>query len=91
MPAALRDDPYQRLVDRLRHAEQYAAAARGMTQEALEIYEAEQEDVVAMMALPDEGVAEQLRDAQKNVEATVQALEAALAVLEEARKGKQDA
>lgn len=91
MPATLRDDAYQRLVDRLRHAEQYAAAARGMAQEALSIFHAEEKDVVAMTAMPDDRVVDQLRHAEQYAEAAVHAIEDALAALEEARKGNHDA
>jgi hypothetical protein len=39
VPATLRNDLYERLVDRLRHAEQYAEAARLMVEEALALLE----------------------------------------------------
>jgi hypothetical protein len=90
VPATLRDDAYQRLVDRLRHAEQYAAAARGMAQEALGIFHDEQKEVVAMKAMPDKRVVDQLRDAEQYAEAAVRALHDALAALEEVRKDNHD-
>jgi hypothetical protein len=37
--AALRNDLYERLVDRLRHAEQYAEACRMTVEEALALLE----------------------------------------------------
>ena len=39
MPATLRNDLYERLVDRLRHAEQYAEACRVTVEEALALLE----------------------------------------------------
>ena len=39
-PATLRNDLYERLVDRLRHAEQYAEACRATVGEALVLLEA---------------------------------------------------
>jgi len=40
VPATLRNDLYERLVDRLRHAEQYAEACRATVEEALVLLEA---------------------------------------------------
>ena len=40
MPATQRNDVYERLVDRLRHAEQYAEACRATVEEALVLLEA---------------------------------------------------
>jgi hypothetical protein len=37
--ATLRNDLYERLVDRLRHAEQYAEACRAVVEEALALLE----------------------------------------------------
>jgi hypothetical protein len=40
VPATLRNDLYERLVDRLRHAEQYAEACRLTVEEARALLEA---------------------------------------------------
>jgi hypothetical protein len=86
------NDVYQRLVDRLRHAEQYAEAARGMAEEARSLFGTGDDDVVAMTATTlDERVLDQLRYAEQYAEAAKLAVEEALVVLEEARKDGDDA
>jgi hypothetical protein len=83
----LPDDLYERLVDRLRHAEQYAEVARSMAREALSAYRGE---VVAMTATPAERVADQLGRAEQYAEACRIALEDALALLETAKREEAD-
>jgi ABC-type nitrate/sulfonate/bicarbonate transport system substrate-binding protein len=86
--AALSPDLYQRLIDRLRHAEQYAQAAREMAEGALTAFRAD-EEVVAMTAslAPelDERLAHRLRHAQQYAEAARRTAEEALELLESAK------
>jgi hypothetical protein len=79
--ATLRNDLYERLVDRLRHAEQYAEAARVAVEEARSAERAEQKEVVAMTAAADDP----LLRAEQYAEAAVRALQDALALLEGVR------
>jgi ABC-type nitrate/sulfonate/bicarbonate transport system substrate-binding protein len=86
--AALTPDLYERLIDRLRHAEQYAQAAREMAEGALTTFRAE-EEVLAMTAslAPelDERLAHRLRHAQQYAEAARRTAEEALELLEAAK------
>ena len=87
VPTSLPNDLYDRLVDRLRHAMQYAEAARDAAEKARLTNRAEREDVVAMTAAPDD----QLLRAEQYAEAAAHALGDALALLERARKERNDA
>ena len=91
MSATLRDDLYERLVDRLRHAEQYAEAARGTAEEARSAYRHQREEVVAMTAAASERLADQLLRAEQYAEAAARAVQDALGLLEGARREGQDA
>ncbi len=86
--AALPPDLYQRLIDRLRHAEQYAQAARGMAEGALAAFRSDAE-VVAMTATLapdlDERLAHRLRHAEQYAEAARRMAEEALDLLEAAK------
>lgn len=90
MPATPRNDLYERLVDRLRHAAQYAEAARAAVEEVRSARRAERE-VVAMMAGPDEWVEDRLLRAEQYAESTERAVQDALELLEGARKEADDA
>jgi hypothetical protein len=87
VPATLRNDLYERLVDRLRHAKQYAEAARTAAEKARLAHRAEREEVVAMTAAPDD----ELLRVEQYAEAAVRALDDALGLLERARKERNDA
>jgi hypothetical protein len=84
VPTSLPNDVYNRLVDRLRHAMQYAEAVR---EAAEKVRSAEREEVVAMTAAPDD----QLLRVQQYAEAAALALADALALLERAREERNDA
>lgn len=84
MPKSLPNDLYDRVVDRLRHAKQYAEAARDAAEKARS---AEREEVAAMTAAPDD----QLLRVQQYAEAAALALGDALALLERAREERNDA
>jgi hypothetical protein len=84
VPTSLPNDHYDRLVDRLRHAMQYAEASRDAAEKARS---AEREEVVAMTAAPDD----QLLRVQQYAEAAALALGDALALLERAREERNDA
>lgn len=84
MPTSLPNDVHNRLVDRLRHAMQYAQAARDAAEKARS---AEREEVVAMTAAADD----QLLRVQQYAEAAALALADALALLERAREERNDA
>jgi hypothetical protein len=86
LSASLPNDLYDRLSDRLRHAKQYAETARAATAKARSGYALEGE-VVAMMA----GLDEQLLLVEQYAEAAERALGDALALLERARKERNDA
>ena len=85
MPTSLPNDLYDRLADRLRHAMQYVEAARAAAERARLAYRAERE-VVAMTAAPDD----QLLRVEQYAEAAARALGDALALLERARKERDD-
>jgi hypothetical protein len=92
--AALPPDLYERLIDRLRHAEQYAQAAREMAEGALTAFRAD-EEVVAMTAslAPDldDRLEHRLRHAQQYAEAARRMAEEALQLLEATRAaGRND-
>jgi hypothetical protein len=89
-PAPLRNDLYERLVDRLRHAEQYAKAARGTAEEARAAYSAEHGEVVAMTAAASERLADQLRRVEEYAEAAARTVHDALGLLEGARRERRD-
>jgi hypothetical protein len=86
--AALSPDLYERLIDRLRHAEQYAQAAREMAEGALAAFRADAE-VVAMTATLapdlDERLGDRLRHAEQYAEAARRMAEEALDLLEAAK------
>jgi hypothetical protein len=90
--AALPPDLYERLIDRLRHAEQYSQAAREMAEGALTAFRAD-EEVVAMTAslAPDldDRLAHRLRHAQQYAEAARRMAEEALELLETAKAGEK--
>jgi hypothetical protein len=83
---SLPNDLYDRLADRLRHAMQYVEAARAAAKRARLAYRAEREEVVAMTAAPDD----QLLRVEQYAEAAARALGDALALLERARKERND-
>jgi hypothetical protein len=91
VPAPLRNDLYERLADRLRHAEQYAEAARRMANEARSEFSSKDKEVVAMMATVapglDERLLNQLRDAEQYAEACRVMVENALKLLNNATEG----
>ena len=91
--AALPPEVYERVVDRLRHAQQYAETARRMTNEALAAFRAEDEEVVAMMATVapdlDKRLVDRLRYAEQYAEAARRMAEDALELLE-ALERKED-
>lgn len=87
MPAALRNDLYERLVDRLRHAQQYAEAARTAAEKARRAFHAQPKEVVAMTAAPDE----HLRRVEEYAEAAARTVQDALALVEGARTEGRDA
>ena len=89
MPATLRNDLYERLVDRLRHAAQYAGAARGTAEAARSGYRAEREEVVAMTAEATERLAHQLLRAEQYAEAAQRAVQDALGLLEQATRAEE--
>jgi hypothetical protein len=79
--ATLPPEDYERVVDRLRHAEQYADAARRMAKEALGAFRAEDKEVVAMLATVAPETGERLMDRLRHAE---QFAEAARAMAEDA-------
>ena len=93
MDATLPPEVYDRVVDRLRHAEQFAEAARRMANEALAAFRAEDQEVVAMMATVapdlDERLLDRLRHGQQYAEAARSMAEDALELLE-ALERKED-
>jgi ABC-type nitrate/sulfonate/bicarbonate transport system substrate-binding protein len=80
LSARVPPDLYERLVDRLRYAEQFADAARETADEALAAFRGE-EDVVAMAARVPPGLAEHIVDRIRHAE---QYAEAARLMVEEA-------
>ena len=93
MEATPPPEVYDRVVDRLRHAQQYAETARRMTDEALAAFRAEDEEVVAMMATVapdlDKRLVDRLRYAEQYAEAARRMAEDALELLE-ALERKED-
>ena len=79
--AGLGNEHYARLIDRLRHAEQYAEAASAIAKEALSALETHN-DVVAMMAAVDERMVTRLRHAEHYAEAAGLTFADAVALLE---------
>src|SRR5215203_5716839 len=93
---ALPPEDYARVVDRLRHAEQYAEAARRTATEARGVFRADDKEVVAMMATvaPDLGerLVDRLRIAEQYAEAARRMAEDARELLEALeRKANDDA
>ena len=78
--ATLPPDLYERVVDRLRHAEQFAEAARATAGEAFAAFRGE-EEVVAMAAMLPPGLSEHIVDRLRHAE---QYAEAARLMVEEA-------
>jgi hypothetical protein len=77
------------LLDRLRHAEHYAEAARGMAEGALAAFRADDEVVAMTGALApdlDERLVHRLRHAEQYAEAARRMAEEALDLLEAARQ-----
>jgi hypothetical protein len=88
VPARFEPELYERLIDRLRHAAQYAEAARGIAEELRSTIETEDSEVLAMTAeaIGDrERVLDQLRHAQQYADAAALAVQDALELLDEAR------
>ena len=87
MPATLRNDLYERLVDRLRHAQQYAEAARAAAEKARAVHQDQPKEVVAMTAAPDE----HLLRVEEYADAAARTVQDALRLLEGARTEGRDA
>jgi hypothetical protein len=87
--AALPPELRERLVDRLRHAQQYAEAARLIAEGALAAFRGEEEEVVAMTATRaghvDERLGDRLRDVEQFAEAARRMAEEALDLVEAAK------
>lgn len=88
MPVSPENAQYQRLIDRLRHAEQYAEAASAIAKEALSALETD-DDVVAMMATVDERMVRRLGHAEQYAEAAALTFADAIALLE-GKAGQED-
>jgi hypothetical protein len=87
VPVSPENVQYQRLIDRLRHAEQYAEAASAIAKEALSALETD--DVVAMMASVDERMMRRLGHAEQYAEAAALTFSDAIALLE-GKAGQED-
>jgi hypothetical protein len=88
VPVGPENVQYQRLIDRLRHAEQYAEAAGAIAKEALSALETD-DDVVAMMATVDERMVRRLGHAEQYAEAAALTFSDAIALLE-GKAGQED-
>jgi hypothetical protein len=88
--APLSPEVYERVVDRLRHAQQYAEAAQQMAEEALAVFRAADQEVVAMMATVapdlDERLVDRLSYARQYADAARRMAEDALGLLEALRR-----
>jgi hypothetical protein len=93
MTAALPPELHERLVDRLRHAQQYAEAARLIAEGALAAFRGD-EEVLAMTATlardVDERLTQRLRDVEQYAEAARRMAEEALDLVEAAKAEEPD-
>ena len=93
MEATLPPDVYERLIDRLRHAQQYAEASERMADEALGVFRSQDEDVLAMTATVGADLGERLlgplRQAREYAEAARRMATDALELLETVERGER--